>query len=83
MLVDQTMLESTALTVNGTRSGDSLETTSRTQEITNHLMLKEEETLKVKQFGLGNLIREKTNNGIFFILKTRKQTPQSSTEALR
>jgi hypothetical protein len=46
-------------------------------------MLKEEETQKVKQFGLGNLIQERTNNGIFFILKIRKQTPQSSTEALR
>jgi hypothetical protein len=46
-------------------------------------MLKEEETQKVKQFGLGNLIKERTNNGIFFILKTKKLIPQRLTEALR
>ena len=83
MLEDQTMSESTVQIVNGTRSGDSLETTSRTPEITSHLMLKVEETLKDKQFGLGSHTKERTNNGIFFILKIRKQTPQSSTEALR
>jgi hypothetical protein len=83
MLEDQTMSESTAQIVNGTRSGDSLETTSKTQETTSHLMLKVEETLKDKQFGLGSHTKERTNNGIFFILKTRKQTPQSSIKALR
>jgi hypothetical protein len=46
-------------------------------------MLKVAKMLKVKLFGLGNLTRERTNNGIFFILKTRKQIPQRSTEALR
>jgi hypothetical protein len=46
-------------------------------------MLKEEKMLKVKQFGPGNHTRERTSNGIFFILKTKKQIPQRSTEALR
>jgi hypothetical protein len=76
MLEDQTMSESTAQIVNGTRSGDSLEITSRTQETTSLLMLRVVKMLKVKQFGLGNHTKERTNNGIFFILKTRKQIPQ-------
>jgi hypothetical protein len=46
-------------------------------------MLRVVKMLKVKQFGLGNHTGERTSNGIFFILKIRKQTPQSSTEALR
>jgi hypothetical protein len=83
MQEDQTMSESTAQIVNGTRSGDSLETTSRTQETTNLLMLRVVKMLKVKQFGLGNHTGERTSNGIFFILKIRKLIPQSSTEALR
>jgi hypothetical protein len=83
MLEDQTMSESTLQIVNGTRSGDSLETTSRTPEITSHLMLKEEEILKVKQYGLGSHTMERISNGIFFILKIKRQTLLRSTEALK
>jgi hypothetical protein len=83
VLEDLTMLEPTVLMVNGIKSGDLHQTTSRIPETISHLMLKEEKMLKVKQFGLGNHTRERTNNGIFFILKIRKLIPQSSTEALR
>jgi hypothetical protein len=46
-------------------------------------MLREEKIQKDKQFGLGNPTRERTNNGIFFILKTRKQIPQRSIKDSR
>jgi hypothetical protein len=46
-------------------------------------MSKEEETLKVKQFGLGNHTTVRTNNGTFFILKIRKLIPQRLTEVSR
>jgi hypothetical protein len=83
MLEDPTTLEHTALMVNGTKYGDSHQTTSRTQRTTNLLTSKEEEMLKVKQFGLGNHTTVRTNNGTFFISKIRKQIRQKSTEVSR
>jgi len=68
ILENLTTLELTAPMDNGTKFGDSHQTTLRIQKTTNHSMLKVEEMLKVKLFGLGNHTRERINNGRFSIL---------------
>jgi hypothetical protein len=83
VLEDQTMLEPTAPTVNGIKTGYSVITTSRTLKTENHLMLKVVEIQKVKLYGLGNHIKVSTKNGRFFISKIRKKTRLNSTEDLQ
>jgi hypothetical protein len=46
-------------------------------------MLREEKIQKDKQFGHGSHTMERISNGIFFILKIKRQTLLRSTEALK